>query len=42
MLLLFRLMFRLKPPLKGRFSEDSPSNEPKKVGEVITLLFVVE
>jgi hypothetical protein len=31
----FNVPFKV-PPLKGRFSEDSPSNEPKKVGEVIT------
>jgi hypothetical protein len=33
----FNVPFKV-PPLKGRFSEDSPSNEPKKVGEVITLV----
>jgi hypothetical protein len=37
----FNVPFKV-PPLKGRFSEDSPSNEPKKVGEVITPLLFVE
>jgi hypothetical protein len=37
----FNVPFKV-PPLKGRFSEDSPSNEPKKVGSYYPLLFVVE
>jgi hypothetical protein len=33
----FNVPFKV-PPLKGRFSEDSPSNEPKKLEKLLPLI----